>query len=137
MNYNKVTKLELTDEIKSIVDKYDCNLMHACSYPKDGIHWTLNLRKYYIPFIITRNLDTIWYGYGLNYNKQNEPDKWFVVPMKSHPEYSNLKVYCKNFDELEDAIKYTINCTYDYFQGKVDWYTNKMLELSDWEAKLE
>jgi hypothetical protein len=130
MDYNKVTKLEITDELQSVVDKRGFYLRHAYNYPKDGVHWVIQPNKQHIPFMITRNLDTVWYG--LEYNEQNEPDKWFVLPVDSHPEYTSLKVYCENFENLEDAIQHVFKSSYQIYLDKIEYNMSALDRIDDW-----
>lgn len=130
MNYEKVTKLKITDELQSIVDKYDCSLKHAHNYPKDGIHWEVFFNYHYIPFKICYNLDTIHYGIG--YKQENQPNKWFIVPKKSYPNYEVLKSYCKNFDKLEDAIKYVYQSSWKVYRDKIEYNMLVLDRIDDW-----
>lgn len=130
MDYENQKKIEVTSEMESLAADYGFYFYSVASYPRDGRFHQLKSYPTSLPFKITMNLDSIYF----NDDQTNMANHWFVMPVQSMPNYYNLKKYCKNFKNLEQAIQYTLRISKELLEKEIKMCQNKIDKIKEVES---
>lgn len=85
------------------------------TYPQDGNHQEVHTL---IPLsYISKGVDTIYYRKN-NKEIKYKGKKWIVLP--NYDYYITLNIPIKEFDKVEDAIKYSINYMIDILRSEIN-----------------